>query len=152
MRISDWSSDVCSSDLRELRRHEPRYLAGRKVRRGGAWVRLAGDRCRDRTSAARPGFGYRTAFLSRWRETGVLLQPNGRDATLGMGHEDPPGTAVDIAPRRRGRRSEDAHLGLSHRCISFRLVARRQTDRFHLTDRTAERRGGKECVRKWRSR
>src|SRR3546814_17840208 len=95
-------------DGRELRRHEPRYLAERKVRRGGAWVRLAGDRCRDRTSAARPGFGDRTAFLSRWRETGVLLQPNGRDATLGMGHEDPPGTAVDIATRRRGRRSADA--------------------------------------------
>src|SRR3546814_14058053 len=61
-------------DGRELRRHEPRYLAGRKVRRGGAWVRLAGDRCRDRTSAARPGFGDRTAFLSLSRETGDLLQ------------------------------------------------------------------------------
>src|SRR3546814_15336850 len=90
---------------------------------------LAGDRCRDRTSAARPGLGDRTAFLSRWREPGVLLQPNGRDATLGMGHEDPPGTAVDIAQRRRGRRSEDEHFGLSHRCTTFRLVARRQTDR-----------------------
>src|SRR3546814_4873533 len=29
MRISDWSSDLCSSDLRELRRDDPRHPAPR---------------------------------------------------------------------------------------------------------------------------
>src|SRR3546814_1500820 len=33
MRISDWSSDVCSSDLRDLRAHHPVRMLDRLLRR-----------------------------------------------------------------------------------------------------------------------
>src|SRR3546814_11550656 len=51
MRISDWSSDVCSSDL--IRRHPRQYLRpagsdGRKRRRRD---RAAARTCRDRTGS-----------------------------------------------------------------------------------------------------
>src|SRR3546814_14849217 len=48
MRISDWSSDVCSSDLRGLRRGGLRCCGwGGGVRGGGGAVAAAGDARRD---------------------------------------------------------------------------------------------------------
>src|SRR3546814_9984135 len=38
LRISDWSSDVCSSDLTACRQCAPR-----RCDRGGAWLRAAGQ-------------------------------------------------------------------------------------------------------------
>src|SRR3546814_18205805 len=52
MRISDWSSDVCSSDL---------YARGVRAERGRATRRAGCFRTRDRRSAPRPHWGVARA-------------------------------------------------------------------------------------------
>src|SRR3546814_6677598 len=71
MRISDWSSDVCSSDLVERKAQE--YPQG--TRTGG---RGAGDRPPDRRGADRGALGY---FLD--------LLPGYRGAQMGPALSDP---------------------------------------------------------------
>src|SRR3546814_14540172 len=53
MRISDWSSDVCSSDLRLLLR--PGLVAARRARR--PWAAAALQRARARRRRPPPGAG-----------------------------------------------------------------------------------------------
>src|SRR3546814_13309697 len=71
MRISDWSSDVCSSDLREWRRHDERGLRGRH----SLW-RL------DRRRVARAVRLHDAARLELLRRTGgrVLVRHQGNRA------------------------------------------------------------------------
>src|SRR3546814_7999125 len=72
MRISDWSSDVCSSDLRA---QPGRLHPGRPVRRVGfAAVQLAGTRRRaqpDRRELQDRGPGVR----QRWQHPDRVLRP-----------------------------------------------------------------------------
>src|SRR3546814_12172526 len=44
MRISDWSSDVCSSDLARARTRWRRQASGQRWREVGAWSLLSGRR------------------------------------------------------------------------------------------------------------
>src|SRR3546814_545768 len=58
MRISDWSSDVCSSDLARPRRIEPRERGVRRIRRLGLDRRAAGViEAMDQIGVARKGLG-----------------------------------------------------------------------------------------------
>src|SRR3546814_6230408 len=62
MRISDWSSDVCSSDLHSAAHREPDcpVVAGRQVRAQGCGAcRLARRRVRVRTDTAVIGQPWR---------------------------------------------------------------------------------------------
>src|SRR3546814_2262811 len=76
MRISDWSSDVCSSDLAAALRRAPRDLAA-TLRSGeqAAGGRAAGDRRRRRRSGGRPDLDRRAAPVQEGR---VLLPDRGR--------------------------------------------------------------------------
>src|SRR3546814_14421348 len=84
MRISDWSSDVCSSDLRtaatcdalRAARHEPAvtaktgllfdpYFSAAKI----AWLLDAVDGAREKANAGKLAFGTVDSFLL-WRLTG----------------------------------------------------------------------------------
>src|SRR3546814_6847438 len=67
MRISDWSSDVCSSDLRQRRRHRDR------LRRRRPHARLGGDADRDR---------YRLAQFRAVRRWRCAVSGNRRRAPL----------------------------------------------------------------------
>src|SRR3546814_3922759 len=60
MRISDWSSDVCSSDLRPSSRAPDRYPKGRDPQGHGE---LGRDR---RIAALASRAGYRSADAGRW--------------------------------------------------------------------------------------
>src|SRR3546814_3169116 len=92
MRISDWSSDVCSSDLKEVARGTAR--PGRtRVRRARAWRhRLRGKLLRFRSPARpTPAPGWRAA---------VVRSHRGRQ-------RGPRGTAPLATPGRSARRSEE---------------------------------------------
>src|SRR3546814_11686392 len=54
MRISDWSSDVCSSDLLRLARSG--LATARALVAGGAQVRLGDDNAASRVAAEAAGF------------------------------------------------------------------------------------------------
>src|SRR3546814_9744176 len=87
MRISDWSSDVCSSDLRTpAARLRPLRGAAAPVRRGAARTRRAGDvralprrsRGRALTALAAPCFcrsGFSRELLAGLRRKGSRLKP-----------------------------------------------------------------------------
>src|SRR3546814_5894782 len=68
MRISDWSSDVCSSDLRSLHVHIPLTRTSRTKRtEDGAHlhaVRCSCGRAVRRFPRARPGPGTRSEFAT----------------------------------------------------------------------------------------
>src|SRR3546814_7776610 len=58
MRISDWSSDVCSSDLRTAAERDPAATAGQAVQAGGTGAhRHGGDAGRSETHQACRPFG-----------------------------------------------------------------------------------------------
>src|SRR3546814_12845481 len=61
MRISDWSSDVCSSDLLEARDEFPLAVAD-----GAVSFMLPKDRLAARQRLAAKGGGHRTAF--HWQD------------------------------------------------------------------------------------
>src|SRR3546814_13980090 len=54
MRISDWSSDVCSSDLARQARPHPVRTRRRSRPRGRAGVRARGDEAADQDEGRRP--------------------------------------------------------------------------------------------------
>src|SRR3546814_13491819 len=54
MRISDWSSDVCSSDLARQARPHPIRTRRRSRPRGRAGVRARGDEAADQDEGRRP--------------------------------------------------------------------------------------------------
>src|SRR3546814_1746545 len=74
MRISDWSSDVCSSDLRKgagRRSHRIPGITWRRTRRGDA--HRVDRRARPRSTADRPG-GRRPSLAGRSEEHTSELQ------------------------------------------------------------------------------
>src|SRR3546814_1806956 len=78
MRISDWSSDVCSSDLRP-----PAVGLAARARRC-AGLGLAAGRCaRERGSGSQPGHGLSGSAAAAAR------QPAARDAALFLQMRDP---------------------------------------------------------------
>src|SRR3546814_12849900 len=104
MRISDWSSDVCSSDLVDIlgddqqlarpRRIEPRERGVRRIRRLGLDRRAAGViEALDQLGLARKGLG-RCALLDE-----MLLPPS-----------DGVAQCVDAPFRRPARPGQDADL------------------------------------------
>src|SRR3546814_2440623 len=64
MRISDWSSDVCSSDLRRLLRRRPGAHAGR-------WVVI-----RIRAAGAEAVAAIARIHVETWRDTYAGLLPD----------------------------------------------------------------------------
>src|SRR3546814_7049117 len=98
MRISDWSSDVCSSDLRPPRqRGDDRPRAGRE--RARPWQIRGG--ARTRRACQRPAAGEHRALAAcpgpdaRGRspaEAGRLKAPAGRPTDIGRAHVSPPVT------------------------------------------------------------
>src|SRR3546814_13426940 len=114
MRISDWSSDVCSSDLLVPLAHWFRALNPAAATHGGILARCA--------ATAR-------ALLAESRGTGVLHGDIHHDNVLDFG----PRGWLAIDPKR--------------------LVGERGFDFANLfTNRSEERRVGKECVSTGRSR
>src|SRR3546814_20926557 len=111
MRISDWSSDVCASDLRPLRPHPLVHVLGREV----GEVRPAPEQGRDIAALARAaqrlgdivadaGEAIEIAVADRLRLAPVSAQPSGT-ADIGYAVEAtavyrillPGGLAVDLA-------------------------------------------------------
>src|SRR3546814_17047053 len=111
MRISDWSSDVCSSDLRgPTRTHPPPDRAGRprpESRPGRAGRRRSRHPLRRdaRLRRARPGRRrrHRSRALEAARQTRVRRGGNGKGGT----------TMTDTRPRSR---SEERRVGKE--CVS----------------------------------
>src|SRR3546814_8049634 len=62
MRISDWSSDVCSSDLRVLRRVASGTVTGRDADELAQAHATWGDRLADRVAAIGGSWGFIGAF------------------------------------------------------------------------------------------
>src|SRR3546814_8886589 len=78
LRISDWSSDVCSSDLEELRRpvRGPATLAAiREVRPGDRQRR---ERRLERDQRGMVGAGARSGEQEHGSDGGLLLLASGR--------------------------------------------------------------------------
>src|SRR3546814_19975888 len=73
MRISDWSSDVCSSDLLEARDEFPLAVAD-----GAVSFMLPKDRLAARQRLAAKGGGHRTAF--HWQD-GMAIEGFGIGGT-----------------------------------------------------------------------
>src|SRR3546814_21186803 len=127
MRISDWSSDVCSSDLvaTAYRRHRPQRQT--RTDRG----RRPSDRD-DRDQASLPG-----------RREG----PEGhRILTAGA----PP--MFQKPPIESNPFQKTGVMLCGHGSRDARAVAEFTALATHLKTRTEERRVGKECVRPWKSR
>src|SRR3546814_17553141 len=93
MRISDWSSDVCSSDLRtaatcdalRAARHEPAvtaktgllfdpYFSATKI----AWLLDAVDGAREKANAGKLAFGTRSEERRVGKEWSVRVDSGGR--------------------------------------------------------------------------
>src|SRR3546814_7948897 len=69
MRISDWSSDVCSSDLNTPEHHECPALPSRGTRDARAYLAAAGAAASMFRCAARPALGARRRSHRRATET-----------------------------------------------------------------------------------
>src|SRR3546814_20504481 len=93
MRISDWSSDVCSSDLGALRGRKPSVDAQRTAR-PGAEVELAGQRV-DAFAHA----GQAVAFADRAAQAAVVLDA-GRDRLAVASSDERRVWHECVAPRR----------------------------------------------------
>src|SRR3546814_14361640 len=119
MRISDWSSDVCSSDLQVVR------IASFQA----ALEHLEGDRFRSRSLAMDPWATSRT--LLQWRDRLVELgwKPDGgwqsrRLADLATAE----GAAADLPPRIAARTNallQVPETTVYHPVRRVRLIARR---------------------------
>src|SRR3546814_19776715 len=119
MRISDWSSDVCSSDL---------GVVGKTLRRQ---LRLRDFPQRlFHYRQARPAFD---AAMAAQNALDVAVEE--REAVApGLGQDRAGGAAADAGPGVQG------------------IEAARQLAAVAFDARSAERRGGKECVRTCRCR
>src|SRR3546814_17699685 len=134
MRISDWSSDVCSSDLRaERQRLEPAPLARRDIaeRPGGG----------EAAVLTRIDAGHRHAaaigIVHRPRPIRVLPHPDRAGAE-----------AVGRLPHNRARRADDVRDRLE-RLDDAAIVGGMDNRAGRMADeieRSEERRVGKECV------
>src|SRR3546814_13263369 len=86
MRISDWSSDVCSSDLAEagdLRHSERKYLTVFEVDRGAVDREVADDRVEQRGLAGAVGAGEAGDLAARHRQRDGAV---GEHAADSLGH------------------------------------------------------------------
>src|SRR3546814_19509946 len=112
MRISDWSSDVCSSDLRQI--EEGQEIAGLEMRAGLLEVGLAlgvdQGRCRVGKAACRIGRGLMALRLDEDRPAraeaaeGVVEAAGDRDKFGRHGAVEARGTeAGDVGTRGGGR-------------------------------------------------
>src|SRR3546814_19016712 len=126
MRISDWSSDVCSSDLFTRARVEAEPPHRRAERRGAARRKL---------------LLHRRLSVEHFVERGIA--PSGVAEQL----------LVRVVRHRRQQVERRAHLLVSG--IGQRKIVAEQpelVDRGQGGERSEERRVGKECVRTCRSR
>src|SRR3546814_8309014 len=77
MRISDWSSDVCSSDLAQFARMAGGVLRGGDARRDRGAAQCVVDRRRTRLWARRFGGGlWCLLWRSAWRWWGLRSEEN----------------------------------------------------------------------------
>src|SRR3546814_16897363 len=113
MRISDWSSDVCSSDLRRAGARDPRRRQGgdrrcapvRPLRRPGRSRRSGEPGGRGRIAAAREEFHRRGTEGDRRQGSGGGGEGWGDAARIGGQNSAGAGKAVS------GRRSEERSVG-----------------------------------------
>src|SRR3546814_16597954 len=120
MRISDWSSDVCSSDLLRLEIDAAAVLFP---------VAVA---CRLRAVTTATDFAHRSGW-----------QLPSRDDRFGF--------CVFPQQIRQGNRPGGRH-GLGGYCFRLGRSHWRSASGKGYAGRSEERRGGTECVSKWRSR
>src|SRR3546814_2702721 len=64
MRISDWSSDVCSSDLRPVHRNTSRYAPVAHTSAAAQPARMSEGKCTPRYTRDRPTIGTNTAIAA----------------------------------------------------------------------------------------
>src|SRR3546814_10842094 len=133
MRISDWSSDVCSSDLMNEAIHEARGL-GVYIERGREWLHEMGDRLRERAELAAQGMASFVQGAARTMRAGL-------QTSTGDGFEAVP--ALDHSPR------SEQTPGIE---LDQPAQAERDRQRTQERERQRERRVGKECVSTGRSR
>src|SRR3546814_17009177 len=133
MRISDWSSDVCSSDLREpdpqeAYRERQADPVGRRISADGRHRLLGRDR-EDQGGETR-----RHLFDAERRQQCRLLQADG-----GGGDEIRRSAGHVLLDRRAGSPGDGAGAGRGKLCRLELIPDGRQA-------RSEERRVGKECV------
>src|SRR3546814_20137088 len=122
MRISDWSSDVCSSDLRCRR---PSYRSSPALIRSGASY----------------DYGYAYGAAGHF----CVLDSDGSVVT-------DPTVGTDRSLVRRGTAFESDWLTQLDLSVGFRLPTDSFDGTLNITVRSEERRVGKECVSTCRSR
>src|SRR3546814_11672712 len=115
MRISDWSSDVCSSDLLASSRHQANFLPGRHYRR--KMIARCITSCRERNGNAAPrsnrGWWPRLEYLDRRRDQVDAVPPSLQAAPDGgrSRYKTCQGTVLEA-----GLRSEERRVGKE--CVS----------------------------------
>src|SRR3546814_14314094 len=155
MRISDWSSDVCSSDLPGA--PDARPLVGRVVERG------LSDEINDRHYLIVEATDGRSHYVELGKGENVEAHANGaivRIAPVETGVREADRTIAEVAAANEGRYTVDSHLrhdpsateGYAEAHVR-RLEAMRRPSRNveREPDKSEERRGGKEGVGTCRS-
>src|SRR3546814_8232533 len=111
MRISDWSSDVCSSDLAPLPAQDPLHAGGRFALRADRWqagrrtslaarpAAVGADRAALRIGTARDGTGVAAAPGAGVRPALPDPEGQGRPRTAG----------ADFGPDRKSTRLDSSH-------------------------------------------
>src|SRR3546814_12114622 len=110
MRISDWSSDVCSSDLRfsQLVRLRRRASAARSSSNTASRARILAGIARMRRAAGRARTGLRTS--AREERRGKI----GRGAWRGRGCEDVLNSGVCVIfKKKKNKQSKDIETRLT---------------------------------------
>src|SRR3546814_6152016 len=114
MRISDWSSDVCSSDLAQLKRSNDRrwrfYLPRAKYKRGwrtkGGWPRQTGKR----SIHDRPAIIATRTQAGHWEADAMLFSITGQAVLIA--HERH--SRLTIAKRQDTLKAESVDAAMFH--------------------------------------